>query len=80
MKILKKYLQNQKGLKKLDTKHVPHPPKGEKKFEAFCDIRRRNLYCNIKATFFNYCLGKQPMAQTVASLGSCAKGCGFKPG
>ena len=34
MKILKKYLQNRKGLQKLDTKHVPHPPKGEKNFEA----------------------------------------------
>ena len=27
MKILKKYLQNQKGLQKLDTEHVPHAPK-----------------------------------------------------
>ena len=27
MKILKKYFQNRKGLKKLDTKHVPHAPK-----------------------------------------------------
>ena len=27
MKILKKYLQNQKGLQILDTKHVPHAPK-----------------------------------------------------
>jgi len=26
-KILKKYFQNQKGFKKLDTKHVPHAPK-----------------------------------------------------
>ena len=26
MKILKKYLQNRKGLKKLDTKHVPEMP------------------------------------------------------
>ena len=34
MKILKKYLQNRKGLKKLGTKHVPHTPKGKKKFEA----------------------------------------------
>ena len=29
MEILKKYLQNRKGLKKLDTKHVPHAPKGD---------------------------------------------------
>ena len=29
MKILKKYLQNRKGLQKLDTKHVPHSPKEE---------------------------------------------------
>ena len=35
MKILKKYFQNQKGLQKLDTKHVPHSqPKRIKKFEA----------------------------------------------
>ena len=34
MKILKKYLQNWKGLQKLDTKHMPHAPKGEKNFEA----------------------------------------------
>ena len=27
MKILKKYLQNQKGLQILDTKHVPHATK-----------------------------------------------------
>ena len=27
-----KYLQNQKGLQKLGTKHVPHPPKGENFF------------------------------------------------
>ena len=27
MKILKNYLQNQKGLQKLDTKHVPHASK-----------------------------------------------------
>ena len=40
MKILKKYFQNQKGLQKLDTKHVPYAPKeyfqkkakGEKNF------------------------------------------------
>ena len=31
MKILKKYLQNRNGLQKLDTKHVPHTPKGETK-------------------------------------------------
>ena len=35
MKILKKYLQNRKGLQKLDTKHVPHPPNGEKKIWSF---------------------------------------------
>ena len=33
MKTLKRYLQNQKGLKKLDTKHVPHNPK--ENFEFF---------------------------------------------
>ena len=27
-----KYLQNRNALKKLDTKHVPHPPKRRKKF------------------------------------------------
>ena len=27
MKILKKYVQNRKGLQKLDIKHVPHAPK-----------------------------------------------------
>ena len=27
MKILKKYVQNQKGLQKWDIKHVPHAPK-----------------------------------------------------
>ena len=27
MKILKKYVQNQKGLQKLDIKHVPHATK-----------------------------------------------------
>ena len=26
-KILKKYVQNQKGLQELDIKHVPHAPK-----------------------------------------------------
>ena len=31
MKILKKYLQNQKGLQILDTKHVPHAPKEDLK-------------------------------------------------
>ena len=27
MKIFKRFLQNRKGLQKLDTKHIPHVPK-----------------------------------------------------
>ena len=40
MKILKKYVQNQKELKKLDTKHVPHSPKGEFFFSKLYYIGR----------------------------------------
>ena len=43
MIFLKKYFQNRKGLQKLDTKHVPHSPKEETFFKAFCDIRMNGI-------------------------------------
>ena len=54
MIFLKKYFQNRKGLQKLDTKHVPHSPKGEtfflKLFVAYGRTESLNLDIDLTKT------------------------------
>ena len=53
MIFLKKYFQNQKGLQKLGTKHVPHAPKEDfqKKVKIFSFFKKGGLRGSKKENF-----------------------------